>query len=538
MKRWFRRHRGWAAVLAFGLLFLVAFVVYRTLFSAGSAQEVRYVTQAVEKGTVIVSVSGTGNAQVGQVYDVVPSVSGVVRGLSVEVGDSVTEGQVLFTLESEQLDMNVISAQAAYDQARASLLNAEASVIQAEQSLEQLEDAAESGGDSSTVQTTAPPNSTSSSTSTSVYPSTSTTSTTDPPVNTSSTTFPPTTEPPPTTTTVTMSPPTSAPVAAQSVALVSVQGAGDAAATTLIALAASEPVDVSSSDTGSVAAQSVSTPTAADIEVAEKKLAAAQASLSASQANLQTAEHNLEQAQADAAARTVEAPTNGVITELNVVEGGTIGSTSSSSTAARAATTAAETTASSSTSSGTALTIADPRSISVVVQLMETDVAQIEVGQKTTLSFDALPDLTLAGKVTAVDLIGTVNQGVVTYNVTVVPDSRDDRVRAGMTSYASIVTAVGQDVLLVPSSAVKTATGGGSYVEVMVNGAIQQRTVTAGLSSDTSVEIASGLQEGEEVVTQTINPNSTQTQSQTNGFGLGGGGVRIPGAGGFPGGGR
>src|SRR5665811_1294517 len=123
MKRWLRRHRGWTAVLVFGALFLVAFFVYRALFAAGTTQEVHYVTQAAENGTLVVSVSGTGNAALGSSYDVTPSISGVVRGLGVKVGDTVTEGQVLFTLENAQLDVNVISAQASYDQARAGLLN-------------------------------------------------------------------------------------------------------------------------------------------------------------------------------------------------------------------------------------------------------------------------------------------------------------------------------------------------------------------------------------------------------------------------------
>src|SRR5665811_2081994 len=117
MTRWFRGHRGWTALLAFGFLFLVAFFVFRTLFAAGTVQEVQYVTQPAENGTLIVSVSGTGNAALGSSYDVTPAASGVVRELNVTVGDTVTEGQVLFTLENEQLDMSIISAQASYDQA-------------------------------------------------------------------------------------------------------------------------------------------------------------------------------------------------------------------------------------------------------------------------------------------------------------------------------------------------------------------------------------------------------------------------------------
>lgn len=522
-------------MLAFGVLFLVAFFVYRSLFVAGTSQGVQYVAQAAENGTLVVSVSGTGNAALGSSYDVTPSVSGVVRELSVKVGDTVTEGQVLFTLENDQLDMNVISAQASYDQARASLLNAEANVYQSEQSLDQLENAAD-GGSSSAVTTTPitrPPSTGPPVT----FPST--TSTTSPPVGTTSTSSPPTTAPPttttlppttnttqpPVTTTTGMSPPTSDASAMQAAAMVSALGtAAGETATPVAALSTPE-----SGDTSATTAQASNTVTDTDITVAGKKLAAAEASLASAQGNLQTAEYNLEQARIDAASRTVTAPADGVITQLNVAEGASLGSTSTGTSGGASGTSGAAADSAGS-SSGAALTIVDPHSISAVVQLMESDIPQIEVGQKATLTFDAVPDLTLTGKVTAMDLIGTNTQGVVTFNVTVTPDSRDDRIRAGMTSYASIVTAVRQDVVLVPSGAVKTGTSGGSYVEVLVNGVPEQRDVTIGLSGDTQIEIASGLRAGDEVVTQTIDPNTTATTTGSGGgFGIGG---AFPGAGG------
>ncbi|GAB4263139.1 MAG: hypothetical protein Kow00122_19290 [Thermoleophilia bacterium] len=312
---------------------------------------------------------------------------------------------------------------------------------------------------------------------------------------------------------------------------------------TLAAAPGSGATDTSA-DSAAAAPQTSGTVTAEDIEIAERKLAAAQASLAAARANLDNAKFNLQQAKDEAAKRTVTAPADGVVTTLNVQEGATLGSTGTSGTTraqttGQAADTAGQAAGGAAQSSGVALTIVNPRSISAVIQLNEVDVPQIEVGQKATLTFDALPDLTLAGRVTVVDLSGTVNQGVVTYNVTIVPDSPDDRVRAGMTTSASIVTAVRPDVLLVPVGAVKTAGGGGSYVQVLVNGQPQQRSVEVGLANDTSTEITAGLQPGEAVVVQTINPNTTASTAQSGGFGLpGGGGMRIPGAGGFGGAGR
>ena len=55
------------------------------------------------------------------------------------------------------------------------------------------------------------------------------------------------------------------------------------------------------------------------------------------------------------------------------------------------------------------------------------------------------------------DAIGTVSQGVVTYGVTVVFQTQDERVRPGMSAAAAVVTAVRSDVLLVPNGAVRWA---------------------------------------------------------------------------------
>jgi len=100
------------------------------------------------------------------------------------------------------------------------------------------------------------------------------------------------------------------------------------------------------------------------------------------------------------------------------------------------------------------------------ISLNEVDAAKIEVGQKATLSFDAIEGLTITGEVIEVDLIGAVSQGVVSYIVKIGFDTGDDKVRSGMTVSANIITDMKQDVLTVLSSAVKTQ-GNVSYVEIV-----------------------------------------------------------------------
>ncbi len=99
------------------------------------------------------------------------------------------------------------------------------------------------------------------------------------------------------------------------------------------------------------------------------------------------------------------------------------------------------------------------------ISLNEIDVAQVKVGQKATFTFDAVPDLALTGQVVDVDSIGAVSQGVVTYTVKIALDAQDERVKTAMSVSAAIITEAKPNVLLVPNSAVKSQ-GGISYVEI------------------------------------------------------------------------
>ncbi|MBI4155961.1 MAG: HlyD family efflux transporter periplasmic adaptor subunit [Candidatus Zambryskibacteria bacterium] len=170
------------------------------------------------------------------------------------------------------------------------------------------------------------------------------------------------------------------------------------------------------------------------------------------------------------------------------------------------------------------------------LSMNEVDAAKINLGQKTTLTFDAIADLTLAGTVAEIDPVGTVSQGVVTYKVKISFDTQDSKIKSGMSVSANIITGIKQDVLIVPNSAVKTS-GGLSYVEIFdsplssvtsASGAVsssppQRREVVIGLSNDTSTEIISGLNEGDLVVSRTVSPTTATTQTAPSIFGgLGG----------------
>ncbi|MDP3990961.1 MAG: HlyD family efflux transporter periplasmic adaptor subunit [Candidatus Nealsonbacteria bacterium] len=187
-----------------------------------------------------------------------------------------------------------------------------------------------------------------------------------------------------------------------------------------------------------------------------------------------------------------------------------------------------------SVSSGTMLATLITRQKIAQISLNEIDAAKVKAGQKVTLTFDALPDTSITGKVAEVDTMGTASQGVVSYGVKIVLDSGEDAIKPGYSVVADIITDVKQDVLVLPNGAIKSQ-GDSYYVELVdvnadsqftqqllanVSGTIlpeppNTQQVEVGLANDVSTEIVSGLKEGDIVVVSTINPNQTQTASQT-----------------------
>lgn len=159
--------------------------------------------------------------------------------------------------------------------------------------------------------------------------------------------------------------------------------------------------------------------------------------------------------------------------------------------------------------------------------LNEVDVSKVKVGQKATLTFDAVPDLTIAGTVSEVDLVGAASQGVVSYGVKITFLTQDDRIKAGMSVSASIVTDSRTDVLLVPNSAVKQ-TNEVATVQILATSASdaeaaqgvtsktppESKQIEVGLSNDSQTEITSGLNEGDRVVIRTIESGTTRTTTK------------------------
>ncbi len=240
----------------------------------------------------------------------------------------------------------------------------------------------------------------------------------------------------------------------------------------------------------------------AERTIEEKKLTLADLQDDSSDLELRTQELTVEQKQNDLndlkdslADYYVYAPFNGTVTTVDVSKGETV-------------------------SSSNVLSSMITKEKIASITLNEIDAVKVKVGQKAVITFDAIDDLSIFGEVAEVDAIGTVSQGVVSYNVKIAFDSEDERIKPGMSISVSITIDSVQDVLVISSSLVKTQKNG-SYVEVMLdNGTTEQRKVETGLSDDIFVEIKSGLTQGEKIVNQitngsTIKINNTNTNNNS-----------------------
>lgn len=211
------------------------------------------------------------------------------------------------------------------------------------------------------------------------------------------------------------------------------------------------------------------------------------------------------------ASSTVYAPITGTISGLALQEGSVITSNAS--------------TQNSNVSNTKIANVKTDATPVVSINLTEIDVPKIKIGNKATITLDSYPDKTFTGKVVSIDTVGSVSSGVTTYPTVIKLDTDTTTILPNMSVSATIITAVKQNVLQVPTSSI-LGEAGAFYVRVMKNGKMEEKTVETGVASDTQTEITSGISEGEMVVTS-VNTTTTTTKSgtTTSPFSMFGGGA-------------
>ena len=173
----------------------------------------------------------------------------------------------------------------------------------------------------------------------------------------------------------------------------------------------------------------------ADLRTQEQQLQTQQSRLQQERATLESARYDLSKVR-------IESPINGIITRRNIEEGETVvvGTMNNPGTVL--------------------LTVADMSVIEAEVEVDETDIPTVRVGQVAKVTVDAIPDKTFTGKVTeignspiqATGQTGGTSQAT-NFKVVVTLDGEIPEVRPGFTCTAEVTTDTRQTVLSVPIQA-------------------------------------------------------------------------------------
>ena len=238
----------------------------------------------------------------------------------------------------------------------------------------------------------------------------------------------------------------------------------------------------------------------AELDRARSALDSARANVSAIDQRIQQSRANLAAARDTLSKTTMTAPMAGIITALPVEEGevAVIGTMNNPGTKL--------------------LTIADMSVVEAVMEVDETDIPNVKVGQMATVTIDAYPNKSYTGIVTEVGSSPITGAGVSTgteainFEVKIQLDNPPPGVRPGFSASADIVTGTRAKAISIPIQALVVrekpgTTGPGKTpqeeegVYLHKDAKAQFVPVTTGLAGESKIEIVKGLSEGQEIVT-------------------------------------
>jgi HlyD family secretion protein len=233
----------------------------------------------------------------------------------------------------------------------------------------------------------------------------------------------------------------------------------------------------------------------AQYDVSEAQFNSIRFQIKQAEANLKSTLDNLN--------KTVfNAPINGIITSLKVEEGETaiIGTMNNPGTVL--------------------MTLADLSIMEVEVQVDETDVVGVKLGQEANIRVDAYPDTVFKGKVTEIGSSAlqkvsgsSSTQEARDFKVVITLENPSQRLKPGLSASADIITAQKKNVVAVPISALvlrdKPAAPGDrpdakkeeEGVYIVENSRVKFQPVEKGINGGMNIEIISGLKESQELVT-------------------------------------
>lgn len=197
---------------------------------------------------------------------------------------------------------------------------------------------------------------------------------------------------------------------------------------------------------------------ASELEAAEVTLRSAQAQQRSAEAQVTQARATLSQAEVNLQKTVITSPIDGIVIARNVDVGQTVAASLQAPTLFEIA--------------------ADMRRMQIKASVDEADVGQVRAGQPVTFSVDAYPGREFKGVVQQVRLNPVVEQNVVTYAAIISADNPELMLRPGMTANVTVEIARRDDVLRVPSAALRFRPG----ADVLARLGGEQAVATGGSS--------------------------------------------------------
>ena len=196
--------------------------------------------------------------------------------------------------------------------------------------------------------------------------------------------------------------------------------------------------------------------------------------------DIAAAQLKLENAQNTYNRRNIVADINGVVTAINAREGDYV------------------------TQNTAAFRLDNTEHLYIPMAISEIDIVNIHDGIPASIVFDAQPSRTYEGVVSTVSAYGDSSDSRVTFQTLIEILNPDENVKIGMTAEVNIVIGEADNVLIVPANSVFTDQGI-SYVNVSDGSSSYDVPVTVGLVSETVAEITGGfLKEGDPVTVPSI----------------------------------
>lgn len=202
--------------------------------------------------------------------------------------------------------------------------------------------------------------------------------------------------------------------------------------------------------------------------------------IASAQANVRRAQANLNRYYSEWSDMMIKAPVEGTITKVNIDPGEI------------------------SSLSNFAISMIGVSNLQVEVDVPESDITKLTINDPVEITLDAFSSTDkFAGVISFIDPAATVINEVIYYKVKVSLNEQNELIKSGMTADLAILTEQKDKALVIPSRAV-VYKNDKAYVQVLVNNQPQEKEVEVGLKGDESlVEILSGLQVDEEVITFT-----------------------------------